>query len=302
LAAAGLLLAPRVRPRGGPALRTAPLPVTATVLSAAFHGALVLIMILAATVWSTSQPKTYVVNLVPAVAAVGTPQGRTVTPTPRPPEPPPRVTERPAELPERPTPRAQAPAPPPDLPARAPELPARAPELPARTAALPDRPSLPRPSATLRAGEKELPPVARATAPPAPAPLPPAPSTTTRPEPPPPPPALGGPTGSAQGAGAVTLNVSDFPFAWYLAAVQRKITERWEGRALQGRQPVVVFEIARDGQVSNVSVKDSSGNRYYDHTAMRAIADAAPFPKLPDEFPGSVLRIHLGFNFAQDRG
>ncbi|RPH80687.1 MAG: hypothetical protein EHM88_12290, partial [Candidatus Rokuibacteriota bacterium] len=142
MAAAGLLLAPRVRPRGGPALRTAPLPVTATVLSAAFHGALVLIMILAATVWSTSQPKTYVVNLVPAVAAVGTPQGRTVTPTPRPPDPPPRVTERPAELPERPTPRAQAPAPPPDLPARAPELPARAPELPARTAALPDRPSL----------------------------------------------------------------------------------------------------------------------------------------------------------------
>jgi hypothetical protein len=35
---------------------------------------------------------------------------------------------------------------------------------------------------------------------------------------------------------------------------------------------------------------------------MQAIAEAAPFPKLPEEFPGSVLRIHLGFNFAQDRG
>jgi protein TonB len=100
----------------------------------------------------------------------------------------------------------------------------------------------------------------------------------------------------------VTLNVSDFPFAWYLAAIHRKVTERWEGRALQGRQPVVTFEIARDGQVSNVAIKDSSGNRYYDITAMRAIAEAAPFPKLPDEFPGSVLRVHMGFNFAQDRG
>ena len=144
----------------------------------------------------------------------------------------------------------------------------------------------------------------RAATPPAPAPATPAPSAATRPEPapPPPPPALGSAAGSARGSGAVTLNVSDFPFAWYRAAVQRKITERWEGRALQGRQPVVVFEIARDGQVSNVAIKDSSGNRYYDHTAMRAIADAAPFPRLPDEFPGSVLRIHLGFNFAQDRG
>jgi hypothetical protein len=35
---------------------------------------------------------------------------------------------------------------------------------------------------------------------------------------------------------------------------------------------------------------------------MRAIAEAAPFPRLPDEFPGSVLRVHMGFNFAQDRG
>jgi len=301
--AAGVLLAnPRLRARRGPALRPAPLPVTATVLSALLHGALVGLMVLAATLWSKSQPKTYVVNLVPAVAAVGTPRGQTVKPTPPAPAPPPRVAERPAELPQRPTPRASPPAPPPDLPARAPELPARAPSMPARTAALPDRPPLPRPSATPRAGEKELPPVARAVTPPAPALPPPAPSAATRPEPPPPPPALGSPVGSAQGAGAVTLNVSDFPFAWYLAAVQRKITERWEGRALQGRQPVVVFEIARDGQVSNLAIKDSSGNRYYDHTAMRAIADAAPFPRLPDEFPGSVLRIHLGFNFAQDRG
>jgi TonB family protein len=308
-AAGLLLLTPRLRPRAGPALRTAPLPVTATVLSAVLHGMLVAILVLAATVWSKSQPKTYVVNLVPAVAAVGTPQGRASAP-PRAPTPP-RVEEpppRPSELPERPTPRA--PAPPPDLPARAPELPtrapdlpARAPALPARTAALPDRPSLPRPSTAPRAGEKELPPVASAPAPRAPAPVAPAPSAAARAEAPPPPPAaLGRPSGSAQGSGAVTLNATDFPFAWYLAAVQRKITERWEGRALQGRQPVVTFEISREGHVANVAVKTSSGNQYYDLIATRAIAEAAPFPKLPDEFPGSVLRIHLGFNFAQDRG
>ena len=57
----------------------------------------------------------------------------------------------------------------------------------------------------------------------------------------------------------MTLNVTDFPFAWYLAAVQRKITERWEGRALQGRQPVVVFEISRNGQVGKLAIDKSSG-------------------------------------------
>jgi TonB family protein len=299
-AAGPLLLTPRLRPRPGPALRPAPLPVTATLLSAITHGALAAIVIVGAHVFARVQPKTYIVNLVPAVAAVGAPQGRPALP-PRAEEPPPRVTRRnPSELPERETPRAAPPAPkpPPDLPARSPSLP----ELPARTPALPERATPPRPSAAPRAGDKELPPIASTATPPAPAPTPPAPapSVTSRAEPPAS--ALGRPSGSAQGSGPMTLNVSDFPFTWYLTRVQQKVTERWEGRALQGRQPVVTFEIARDGQVSNVAIKDSSGNRYYDLTAMRAIADAAPFPPLPGEFPGSVLRIHLGFNFAQDRG
>ena len=139
-----------------------------------------------------------------------------------------------------------------------------------------------------------------ASAPTKPAPTPPAPTAASRPEPPPP--ALGRPSGSAQGSGALSLEVTDFPFAWYLSAVTRKVTERWEGRALQGRQPVVTFVIMRDGQVSRVVVKNSSGNPAYDHMAIRSIAEAAPFPKLPAEFPGSELLIHMGFNFSPDRG
>jgi TonB family protein len=302
MGAAGLLLlTPKVRPRTGPALRPTPLPVTATVLSVITHAALAGLVLLGGYAFARSQPKTYIVNLVPAVAAVGTPQGRPAQP-PRAEEPPPRVARR-AELPEREAPKAPpAPAPPPDLPPRA----ASAPDLPARASSLPDRTPVPRAPTTPKVGDKELPPMASAPAPPAPAPVPapptptPAPSPVARAEPPPP--ALGQRSGSAQGSGALTLNVSDFPFAWYLAAIHRKVTERWEGRALQGRQPVVTFEISRDGQVSSVSIKDSSGNPYYDRTAMRAIAEAAPFPRLPDEFPGSVLRVHMGFNFAQDRG
>jgi TonB family protein len=294
-----LLLTARARPRTGPALRTPPLPLTATVLSAIVHGSLAAVLLVGAHFFARSQPKTYIVNLVPAVAAVGTPQGRPA-PVPRTETPPPQPPPRRADLPDREAPKAAPATPAPELPARTPSRP----DLPARAPSLPERTAPPRPAAAPRTGDKELPPIASAPSTPAPAPTPTppasAPSAASRPEPPPP--ALGRPSGSAQGSGALTLNVSDFPFAWYLAAIHRKVTERWEGRALQGRQPVVTFEIARDGHVSNVAVKDSSGNPYYDRTAMRAIAEAAPFPRLPDEFPGSVLRVHMGFNFAQDRG
>lgn len=283
----------RLRPASGPALGKAPLPVTATLLSTVLHVAAALALVVAARYWVEHQPKTYIVNLVPAVAAVGSPQGKAATLPPK------------TEVPVRPSP-------PPDLPQRetaretpraaAPEMPPRssAPALPDKT--LPDRALPARAPATPRAGEKELPQMA-STAPRTP------PATgreTARDAPPvaaaPPPAPLGRRDGSPQGSGAMTLNATDFPFAWYLSRVQAKVTERWAGKALPGAQPVIVFDIGRDGQVSKIAVEKTSGNTYYDQAALRAITEATPFPPLPGEFQAPSLRVHLGFNFNAERG
>jgi TonB family protein len=213
-----------------------------------------------------------------------------------------------------------APTPPPPLPPRAEEVtrpaPSRPAELPAReaprempprprdAAALPDR-ALPTRAPTLpRPGDKELPPMAStAKAPSTPAERPIPEVARAAPPPPPPPPApLGRRDGSPQGAGTMTLNATDFPFAWYLSRIQAKVTEKWAGKALPGQQPVAVFEISRDGQVSRLAIEKSSGNSYYDQAALRAISEANPFPPLPAEFPGTTLRVHLGFNFNAERG
>ena len=279
----------RTRPARGPALGKAPMPLTATVVSAILHVALGVAVVVGARVWSHSQPKTYVVNLVPAVAAVGSPQGQsTPTPTlpPRAAEPPRPEPTRPAELPQRESARTAA----------APEMPPRARELPS----LPDRTSVPRPTAAPRAGDKELPSMALPASTAKPAPERPATETVARATPPPEP--LGRRDGLPQGSGAMTLNVSDFPFAWYLQRVQAKVTERWAGKAIPGQQPVAMFEIQRDGRVSGLAIEKPSGNPYYDQAALRAITEAAPFPPLPADFSGPVLRVHLGFNFSAERG
>jgi TonB family protein len=281
----------RMRPPSGPALGKSRLPLTATIFSAVLHGSLGVGVVLSASFWASEKPKVYVVNLVPAVAAVGSPQGRAEappTPTPAPPLPP-RAEEvtrpaptRPAELPARESPR--------DMPPRARDA-----------AALPDRTLPTRAPALPKAGDKELPAMAST----AKAPPPPSERPTTdvaRVAPPPPPMPLGRSDGSPQGSGAMTLNVSDFPFAWYLSRVQAKVTERWAGKALPGQQPVAVYEINRQGQVSRLAIEKSSGNTYYDQAALRAITEANPFPPLPEEFVGQTLRVHLGFNFSAERG
>jgi periplasmic protein TonB len=258
------------RRRLGPALRRLRVPYGGLALSALMHVSLAAIILLAGHVWRANQPKTYVVNLVPAVAAIGAP--RATQPAPVLPErEPPREVERPS----RPT----------DLPARTPP--------PRESVALPDRTLPSRTAALPRPGEKELPPVPSAPSTPAP---------TNRAVAAAPPTPVGRPTGSPQGVGALTLSAADFPFAWYLRQVQGKISERWDNQARDGGQPLVVFEILRDGKTRALAVEKSSGNSLYDQAALRAITEATPFPPLPEEFREPFLRIHLQFNYAGTRG
>jgi len=283
--AAGLLLmTPRLRHQKGPALRGGPLPVTATILSLLTHGLLAVAIVVLATRWSTQESKTYVVNLVPAVAAVGSPQGRPSLP-PRTEDLPPQPAPKASELPERERPRP-APAAPPELPTRAPSLPDRA---------LPDRALPPRAPGAPRPSDKELPQTASSTPAPSPSAAPPSPIAADVPQA-----SLGQRTGSPQGAGPVTLNASDFPFAWYLKIVESKLTASWNQWAQPGRQPIAVFTIERDGRVSGLAIDKSSGNSYYDLKALRAINDAAPFRELPPEWTKPGLTIKIQFNFAQD--
>jgi protein TonB len=287
LSTATIALRTRPRPSLGPALGRSRLPLGTFLVSAVLHLLGLGALGLAAMVWQDPPQKTYIVNLVPAVAAIGRPQGQARAPAlpPRPSEVTPAPTKTaPRELPQR---EAHTPPPaPPEMPARriardTTTLPDRDRALPSRAAALP------------RPGDKELPASALPRASSEPSPTPrreTAPSVASAPPVP-----LGQAAGSLQGAGAVTLSVSDFPYAWYIQAIHRKIQERWEGRAINGRQPEVIFVIGADGRLRGLEIGKSSGNAAYDQQALRAVSDANPFPPLPDGFGKSALKVGLQF-------
>jgi protein TonB len=264
--------------RGSPGPRPR-LPLAAVGVSALGH-VLAMALVAGMIAWSGWHPsKVYVVNLVPMVAAVGSPTAPTHVPS----------------LPTRPAPplpsRAPTPAPTPEPRERAIR---EAPRLPEPT--LPS-PKLPTRSALVRPGEKELPSVASPTMP----------QRIEKPEKvdrpvesrPAPAAAQGLPTGTPTGIGALSLEASDFPYAWYLRQVVQKITEAWD-RQNQVKEPeqppTVIFEIKRDGSIGTPRIEKSSGNSLYDQAALRAIVEASPFPPLPQDW--SKPSLVLGGNFA----
>ncbi|HMH50989.1 MAG TPA: TonB family protein [Candidatus Acidoferrum sp.] len=283
---ATIALRTRPRPALGPALGRSPLPLGTVLVSAVLHLLALGGLGLAAMLWQEPPTKTYIVNLVPAVAAIGRPQGQVSAPAlpARPTEAPPAPAKlKSNDLPQREAP-VPAPVPPPEMPAR---------RTTRDTAPLPDRPLPSRAAAVPRPGDKELPASAlpRASSEPGPvARRETAPSTPAAPPPP-----LGQAAGSLQGAGTVTLSVSDFPYAWYIQAIHRKIQERWVGQAVDGRQPEIIFVIGADGRLRGLEVGKSSGNPSYDQVALRAVNDANPFPPLPAGFGKQTLKVGLQF-------
>jgi TonB family protein len=265
--------------RPGPALRRRRLPMAAIGFSAVGH-IVVFGGLTAFVMWSGWRPqKVQVVNLVPMVAAVGTPSApaaptlpaRPQAPVaPRAPEPEPKATTAPREAPRR----------------EAPSLPA--PSLPAARP-LPPRATLP------RSGEKELPSLA-------------APSGAPRGEKtaessrPPETASLGTPTGSVTGQGALTFDVSDFPYAWYLRQVNEKVSAQWQRQnqiSEPQQKPQIYIEIQRDGTIRSPSIVKSSGNALYDRAALRAVMEASPFPPLPQDWSKPSLNIQFTFNLQR---
>jgi len=103
--------------------------------------------------------------------------------------------------------------------------------------------------------------------------------------------------GTSDGTG-IAVDAANFPFSYFLAGVERKVSENWFSAVTEGVSDlscVVYFRLLRDGSATDVRIETSSGNAYFDRAAVRAVKSAVPFPPLPKAFPNEYLGIHFTF-------
>lgn len=117
-------------------------------------------------------------------------------------------------------------------------------------------------------------------------------------------PGFGEGEGSGLGGLSDQIGQSDFPFNWYLQAVRDKISSNWfeslVDPGVSGTfQVAVYFRIFKDGSISGVDIKESSGIKTLDQSAVRAILRSANFPPLPDGYNEPYLGIILIFEHSK---
>lgn len=106
----------------------------------------------------------------------------------------------------------------------------------------------------------------------------------------------------AVATGDMALDVEDFPFAYYLATVKRKIAANWRvpGTTSGSIHCRVYFRIGRSGTIDSPTVETSSGNFLFDQAAQRAVIQASPLPPLPGGFGDDFLGVHFSFAYEEE--
>jgi TonB family protein len=117
-------------------------------------------------------------------------------------------------------------------------------------------------------------------------------------------PGFGEGTGSGLGGLADQIGQSDFPYAWYSDQVRGLISENWfkslVDPGVSGTfQVAVYFRIFKDGSISSVDIKETSGIKTLDQSAVRAVLRSANFPPLPDGYNEPYLGIVLIFEYTK---
>jgi protein TonB len=86
--------------------------------------------------------------------------------------------------------------------------------------------------------------------------------------------------------------------------ITRAISGNWlkslvDANVQRAPRVYMTFTIARDGSISDVTVKQSSGIPTLDRSAQRAILASNPLPPLPSDYRGGSVGVTFYFEYSR---
>lgn len=97
---------------------------------------------------------------------------------------------------------------------------------------------------------------------------------------------------------------SDPRLAFWAGRVKRIVEQKWNPPsgidAGNGAKTVISFDVQRNGDIENVTVKQSSGSQLLDDLAKRTIQRLEHVAPIPESFPGDLLKVSYEFIYNGD--
>jgi len=99
---------------------------------------------------------------------------------------------------------------------------------------------------------------------------------------------------SSEGFGATSA------LANYLKELHKKLKHTWSPPSGPPRHIKVLFRLAADGSIVSLKLMSSCGDTSADNSALEAVNKAAPFGRLPKDYPSHFLDLVYTFNYSTD--
>jgi TonB family protein len=84
----------------------------------------------------------------------------------------------------------------------------------------------------------------------------------------------------------------------YLATMYQLINRNWSSKQQVAGRTVMRFTVERDGRISKIELRQTSGYFALDQAAQRALALTRQFPPLPDAYTDDQFTIDLTFTYV----
>ena len=109
---------------------------------------------------------------------------------------------------------------------------------------------------------------------------------------------FGGLATGGGGAGAAYTDFANFCCPEYLATMVQMVQRNWQQNQGVDGTVIVKFTIHRDGSLNDIEVEQQS-TPFLNLAAQRAVVTTKQLPRLPAEFTGDHLTVHLVFQFKR---
>jgi TonB family protein len=94
------------------------------------------------------------------------------------------------------------------------------------------------------------------------------------------------------------FDAANFCCPEWLATMLQLINRNWNSKQQVAGRTVIRFTVERDGRISSMEVRQSSGYFALDQSAQRALALTRQFPPLPAEYTDNQFTMDLSFSYV----
>jgi len=115
-----------------------------------------------------------------------------------------------------------------------------------------------------------------------------------------------GAKGQQSGALDILSDTQGVDFGPYLKRILQRVRENWyhlipSSAEMKKGKLAIEFAITKDGEIADMRLVASSGDRDLDRPAWGSITASNPFPALPSEFTGPFLALRFRFYYNPDK-